>query len=78
MSDGVIIFLVTQSIAFIVALFKIYVQVTVKVRELEIRVEQNESKDDVIFKKLDAITEKLQEIYIELGQKANVSHEQQK
>ena len=53
-------------------------QVTVKVRELEIRVEQNESKDDVIFKKLDAITEKLQEIYIELGQKANVSHEQQK
>lgn len=76
MSDGVIIFLVTQSIAFIVALFKIYVQVTVKVRELEIRVEQNEGKDDVIFKKLDTITDKLQEIYIELGQKANVYNEQ--
>lgn len=76
MSDGVIIFLVTQSIAFIVALFKIYVQVTVKVRELEIRVEQNEGKDDVIFKKLDTITDKLQEIYIELGQKANIHIEQ--
>jgi len=34
MTDGVIIFLITQTVAFIIALFKIYVQVTVKNLEL--------------------------------------------
>ena len=55
MTDGVIIFLITQTVAFIIAIFKIYVQVTVKMRELELRVEQNEQKDNIIFKKLDNI-----------------------
>jgi hypothetical protein len=69
MTDGVIIFLITQTIAFIVALFKIYVQVTVKMRELELRIEQNEKKDDVIFKKLDNIAEQIHELYLELSKK---------
>lgn len=69
MTDGVIIFLITQTIAFIVALFKIYVQVTVKMRELELRIEQNEKKDDVIFKKLDNIAEQIHQLYLELSKK---------
>lgn len=69
MTDGLVIFLITQTIAFVVALFKIYVQVTVKMRELELRIEQNEKKDDVIFKKLDAIAEQIHNIYLELSKK---------
>jgi hypothetical protein len=69
MTDGVLIFLITQTIAFIVALFKIYVQVTVKMRELELRIEQNEKKDDVIFKKLDNIAEQIHALYLELSKK---------
>ncbi len=69
MSDGVIIFLITQTVAFIVALFKIYVQVTVKMRELELRIQQNEEKDSVIFKKLDNIAAQIHELYLELSKK---------
>jgi len=69
MTDGVIIFLITQTVAFIIALFKIYVQVTVKMRELELRIEQNEQKDNVIFKKLDNIAEQIHELYLELSKK---------
>jgi hypothetical protein len=69
MTDGVILFLITQTVAFIIALFKIYVQVTVKMRELELRIEQNEKKDDVLFKKLDNIAEQIHELYLELSKK---------
>lgn len=69
MSDGIILFLITQTAGFIIALFKIYVQVTVKMRELEIRIQQNEEKDDVIFKKLDNIAEQIHELYIEISKK---------
>jgi|APGre2960657404_1045060.scaffolds.fasta_scaffold54636_2 hypothetical protein len=69
MTDGVIIFLITQTVAFVVALFKIYVQVTVKMRELELRIQQNEEKDSVIFKKLDNIAEQIHELYLELSKK---------
>ena len=69
MTDGVIIFLITQTVAFVVALFKIYVQVTVKMRELELRIQQNEEKDSVIFKKLDNIADQIHELYLELSKK---------
>jgi hypothetical protein len=69
MADGIILFLITQTVAFIIALFKIYVQVTVKMRELELRIEQNEKKDDVLFKKLDNIAEQIHELYLELSKK---------
>ena len=69
MTDGVILFLITQTVAFVIALFKIYVQVTVKMRELELRIEQNEKKDDVIFKKLDDIADQIHNLYLELSKK---------
>lgn len=69
MSDGIILFLITQTVAFVIALFKIYVQVTVKMRELELRIEQNEKKDDVLFNKLDKIAAQIHELYMELSKK---------
>jgi len=72
MSDGIIIFLITQTIAFVVALFKIYVQVTVKMKELELRIEQSEQKDSVIFKKLDNISDQIHELFVELSKKKNI------
>jgi hypothetical protein len=69
MADGIILFLITQTVAFIIALFKIYVQVTVKMRDLELRIEQNEKKDDVLIKKLDNIAEQIHELYLELSKK---------
>lgn len=69
MSDGIILFLITQTVAFVIALFKIYVQVTVKMKELELRIEQNEEKDDVLFKKLDGIAAQIHELYMELSKK---------
>jgi len=69
MSDGIILFLITQTVAFVIALFKIYVQVTVKMRELELRIEQNEKKDDVLFQKLDDIAKQIHDLYIELSKK---------
>jgi hypothetical protein len=38
-------------------------------RELELRIEQNEKKDDVLFKKLDNIAEQIHELYLELSKK---------
>lgn len=69
MADGVILFLITQTAAFIIAIFRIYVQVTVKMKELELRIEQNEEKDDVLFKKLDGIAAQIHELYMELSKK---------
>lgn len=69
MSDGVLLFLITQTAAFIIAIFRIYVQVTVKMKELELRIEQNEEKDDILFKKLDGIAAQIHELYMELSKK---------
>jgi hypothetical protein len=38
-------------------------------RELELRIQQNEEKDSVIFKKLDNIAEQIHELYLELSKK---------
>jgi len=69
MSDGVLLFLITQTAAIVIAIFRIYVQVTVKMKELELRIEQNEEKDDVLFKKLDGIAAQIHELYMELSKK---------
>lgn len=69
MSDGVLLFLITQTAAFVIAIFRIYVQVTVKMKELELRIEQNEDKDEVIFRKLDDIAAQIHELYMELSKK---------
>lgn len=69
MSQGLIIFLVGQAITFLGALLKIYTDMTIKINELDIRVKAAESKDEVLFRKLDKISDQLTELSISLQNK---------
>ena len=48
-----VFFLVGQAIAILVGLITIYTKITLKLKELEIRVEMIEKEDDYINQKLD-------------------------
>lgn len=65
----VVIFLAGQAIAIIIGLISIYVKVSLKLKELEIRVHVVEKKDDDISKKLDTITQQLNQLFIQLQNK---------
>lgn len=69
MSQSLLIFLIGQAVAFAGALLKIYLDMTIKINELDIRVKQAESKDDILFKKLDKISEQLTELSIQIQNK---------
>ncbi len=69
MTSSIIFFLITQALAIITALISIYLKVTLSIRELEIRVKMVEIQDSHINKKLDIITEKINELFIELQNK---------
>lgn len=63
------IFIVGQALATVMGVLKIYLDMSIKLNELDIRVKQAESKDDVLFKKLDHISEQLQDLSIALQNK---------
>jgi hypothetical protein len=67
--NEVVVFLVGQAIAIIGGLIAIYVKVTLKLRELEIRVEMIEKEDDYINQKLDKIERAINNIAIQLQNK---------
>lgn len=67
--NEVVVFLVGQAIAIIGGLIAIYVKVTLKLRELEIRVEMIEKEDDYINHKLDKIERAINNIAIQLQNK---------
>lgn len=67
--NEVVVFLVGQAIAIIGGLIAIYVKVTLKLRELEIRVEMIEKEDDYINQKLDKIDRAINNIAIQLQNK---------
>ncbi len=69
MTSSIIVFLITQALAIITAFISIYLKVTLSIRELEIRVKMVEVQDGHINKKLDIITEKINELFIELQNK---------
>lgn len=69
MTQGWMIFIVGQALATIGGVLKIYLDMSIKLNELDIRVKQAESKDDVLFKKLDHISEQLQDLSIALQNK---------
>lgn len=69
MSQGLLIFLIGQAITFASVLLKIYMDMTIKINELDIRVKQAETKDDVLFEKLDKISEQLTKLSISLQNK---------
>lgn len=64
-------FVIGQAITIIGGLIGIYVKVTLKLKELEVRVNMVEKHDDLISKKLDQITEQLKQLFIQLQNKAD-------
>ena len=71
MSDSILIFLISQGFVLSTAFVGIYVKVTTKLRELEIRVKAVEKQDDIIINKLNNIDEDIGEIKVELQNKQN-------
>lgn len=65
----VIIFIAGQAIIIIGGLIGIYVKVSLKLKELEIRVNVVEKQDDQISKKLDNIFNQLTHLTIQLQNK---------
>lgn len=65
----IIIFLAGQAIAILVGLIGIYVKVSLKLKELEVRVHVVEKQDDQISRKLDTIAAQLNNLSIQLQNK---------
>lgn len=62
-------FLVGQAIAIIIGLITIYSKITLKLKELEIRVSMIEKEDDYINEKLDKIEKAINNLAIQLQNK---------
>jgi chaperonin cofactor prefoldin len=62
-------FLVGQAIAIIIGLITIYSKITLKLKELEIRVAMIEKEDDYINEKLDKIEKAINNLAIQLQNK---------
>ena len=71
MTASLIVFLVGQALTIIIGLISIYVKVSLKLKELEVRVSMVEKQDDIIAKKLDNILETINKLAIELQNKQN-------
>lgn len=63
------LFLLGQAITIVIGLVSIYVKVSLKLKELEIRVQVVEKKDDQISEKLDKITAQLNSLCIQMQNK---------
>jgi hypothetical protein len=61
--------IIVQSVGFAIGLFKIWSDIQVKMRELDIRLKAVEKQDDEIYAKLDKIMDKLTGIEIALHNK---------
>jgi uncharacterized protein YoxC len=71
MAASLIVFLIGQALTIIIGLISIYVKVSLKLKELEVRVSMVEKQDDIIAKKLDNILETINRLAIELQNKQN-------
>ena len=68
--------IVIQSIVFAVGLFKIYTDMQIKMKELDVRLSAVERRDDEIYTKLERIMDKLTELQVKIEGKQNIkSHE---
>jgi hypothetical protein len=67
--NEIVVFLVGQAVAIIAGLITIYTKITLKLKELEIRVEMIEKEDDYMMQKLDKIERAINNIAIELQNK---------
>lgn len=66
---SIAVFLAGQAIAIIVGLISIYVKVTLKLKELEVRVSMVEKNEDSIAKKLDNIIDTINKLAISMQNK---------
>jgi chaperonin cofactor prefoldin len=66
-----VVTIVVQSVGFAIGLFKIWSDLQVKLKELEMRLSAVEKQDDEIYSKLDKMMEKLVAIEIALQNKAD-------
>jgi uncharacterized protein YoxC len=67
--QSVVIFIAGQAIFILIGLISIYVKVSLKLKELEVRVSMVEKQDDIIAKKLDNIQATLNALSIDLQNK---------
>jgi uncharacterized protein YoxC len=66
---NIAVFLAGQAIAIIIGLIGIYVKVSLKLKELEVRVSMVEKNEDSIAKKLDNIIETINKLAISMQNK---------
>jgi len=67
--ESIAIFLAGQALVIITGLISIYVKVSLKLKELEVRVNMVEKQEDVIAKKLDNIQSGLNKLFVALENK---------
>jgi chaperonin cofactor prefoldin len=67
--SNIVVFLVGQALTIIIGLISIYVKVSLKLKELEVRVNMVEKQEDNIAKKLDNIQTTLNSLAIALQNK---------
>jgi chaperonin cofactor prefoldin len=67
--ESIAIFLAGQALVIITGLISIYVKVSLKLKELEVRVNMVEKQEDVIAKKLDSIQSGLNKLFVALENK---------
>lgn len=60
---------IVQAVIFFAGLFKIYTDMQVRFREIEVRLQAVEKQDDEMYLKLDRIMETLKEIQLEMKDK---------
>ena len=63
------LFIIGQAIVIVIGLIGIYVKISLKLKELEIRVNMVEKQDDAIYKKLDHILSEINKMAINLQNK---------
>jgi len=63
------LFIVGQAIVIVIGLIGIYVKISLKLKELEIRVSMVEKQDDTLSKKLDHISEQINKLAIAMQNK---------
>lgn len=63
--------IVLQSVGFAVGLFKIWIDLQVKLKEVDVRLSAVEKQDDEIYVKLDKLAEAVNELKVMLQNKAD-------
>ena len=63
------LFIIGQAIVIVIGLIGIYVKISLKLKELEMRVNMVEKQDDTLSKKLDHILDQINKLAIALQNK---------